>query len=487
MDPLSVLRTFITNNELDQVVESGSSINFGGRFSFENAVPTAYRSGQGKGEFYDLQTLLFYVKNMERNYGDYLKAAKDKGLAQVKLLDRKDLVEYLTGKRETSDYIQLSGVPGAPTGDEAPAKRARIAGGGGASAAPGGPGDIEMIPAADAEAGHSALRTIIANERQLRDRNTMLSVPGRSFKRVLDLLDHVVKEEIARNNAEDQKREAARRKEEIKRQQREGVAPQPSGRYNRETAPDGALQQIGAQNIGLQQVGFAAGPAAATMLQPQAPPPPPPQAHHQQQQKQPTPKSSTKLSAASGRDIREKEKSKEQQKPTNPTPLIMVPPGGSSLINMLNAPEFLTAGNYKTPQAAAAAGAKLPEGKTYHTILRTIGREKKPIKYHVTDKEPTSKQDWDRVVGVFCLGKPWQFKKFPFKGASNGDLVDTFQRVSGVYLHYSDEPIDAQVKKWNVKMIKIGRHSREGDADAVRAFWTHLDGFIKAHKRGLIY
>lgn len=472
------------NNELDQVVESGSSINFGGRYSFENTAPTAYRSGQGKGDFYDLQTVLFYVKNQDRNYGDYLKAAKDKGLMQVKLLDRKDLVDYLTGKRETSDYIQLSAVPSSAAGDEAPAKRARIEGGVGAADGQ----DIEMVPAADAAAEHSALHAIIANERQLRDRNTMLSVPGRSFKRVLDLLDSVVKEEIARNTYEERQKEANRKKAEVERQKREGVAPQPSGRYQRETAPDGALQQLGAQNLGLQQVGFAAGPAAAVAQPQQAPPPPPPQAHQQQKrrehEKQLTPKSSGKPLSGTAKDL--KRKSKEPQLLRNPTPIIMVPPGGSSLINMLNAPEFLTEGNYKTPQAAAAAGAKLPEGKSYHTILRKIGRAKS-IKYHITDKEPTSQEDWKRVVGVFCLGKPWQFKKFPFTGASNGDLVDTFQRVSGVYLHYSDEPIDAQVKQWNVKMIKIGRHSREGDADAVRAFWTHLDGFIKAHKKGLIY
>jgi parafibromin len=471
------------NNELDQVVESGSSITFGGRFTFENTAPTAYRSGQGKGDFYDLQTVLFYVKNQDRNYGDYLKAAKDKGLMQVKLLDRKDLVDYLTGKRETSDYIQLSAVPSSAAADEAPAKRARIDGGAGGA----GGQDIEMVPAADAAAEHSALHAIIANERQLRDRNTMLSVPGRSFKRVLDLLDSVVKEEIARNSYEERQKEATRKKAEIERQKREVVAPRPSGRYQRETAPDGALQQIGAQNLGLQQVGFAGGPAVAFDAEPQqAPPPPPPQAHQKQREheKHSMPKSSSKRSSTgNAKDL--KGNSKEPRLLRNPTPIIMVPPGSSSIINMLNAPEFLTEGNYKTSQDAAAAGATLPQGKSYHTILRKIGRAK-PVKYHITDKEPP-KEDWNRVVGVFCLGKPWQFKKFPFAGASNGDLVDTFQKVSGVYLHYSDEPIDAQVKSWNVKMIKIGRHAREGDADAVRTFWTHLDGFIKAHKKGLIY
>lgn len=31
------------------------------------------------------------------------------------------------------------------------------------------------------------------------------------------------------------------------------------------------------------------------------------------------------------------------------------------------------------------------------------------------DKEPRDKDGWGRVVAVVCLGKAWQFKKWPFK------------------------------------------------------------------------
>ncbi len=74
-------------------------------------------------------------------------------------------------------------------------------------------------------------------------------------------------------------------------------------------------------------------------------------------------------------------------------------------------------------------------------ISRTMGRAK-PVAYEVTDQEPRHRRDWDRVVAVFCSGKAWQFKKWPFPGASSGDLLDTFQRMAGAYLHYQDEQID---------------------------------------------
>ena len=59
-------------------------------------------------------------------------------------------------------------------------------------------------------------------------------------------------------------------------------------------------------------------------------------------------------------------------------------------------------------EAAAAGQAKLPKDR----IHRSIGRNR-PIRYEITDKAPTDKANWDRVVALFCLGKAWQFKGYP--------------------------------------------------------------------------
>ena len=88
MDPLSLLRTFAMSNQLDLVVEMDEMINFGDSHSFDMKDLTAYKSDHGKGAFYDLQSVLYFLKEIKNHsFTDYFKAAKDAGLMQVKLLD----------------------------------------------------------------------------------------------------------------------------------------------------------------------------------------------------------------------------------------------------------------------------------------------------------------------------------------------------------------------------------------------------------------
>jgi hypothetical protein len=61
-------------------------------------------------------------------------------------------------------------------------------------------------------------------------------------------------------------------------------------------------------------------------------------------------------------------------------------------------------------------------------------------------------------------GAKWQFKDWPFKGAADGDLVDTFAHVKGFHLKYSDTPLQPQIKDWPVSIINIPRISRHNDA-----------------------
>jgi len=74
---------------------------------------------------------------------------------------------------------------------------------------------------------------------------------------------------------------------------------------------------------------------------------------------------------------------------------------------------FLEQGQYESMetsrQGAAAAGrGKLPKDR----IHRSVGRAR-PIRYEITDRAPSDKATWDRVVALFCLGKAWQFKAYP--------------------------------------------------------------------------
>ena len=74
---------------------------------------------------------------------------------------------------------------------------------------------------------------------------------------------------------------------------------------------------------------------------------------------------------------------------------------------------FLEPGQYQAVETSRQEAAAAGKGKaSKDRIHRTIGRQR-PIRYEITDKAPTDKATWDRVVALFCLGKAWQFKTYP--------------------------------------------------------------------------
>lgn len=91
MDPLSLLRSYVTDGHADQVVLAGERVDFGGRYSFPRATPTSYKSNQGKEGFYDLESLVAFVRHITTGskYREYLQTAKSAKLMAVSVLDRK--------------------------------------------------------------------------------------------------------------------------------------------------------------------------------------------------------------------------------------------------------------------------------------------------------------------------------------------------------------------------------------------------------------
>lgn len=74
---------------------------------------------------------------------------------------------------------------------------------------------------------------------------------------------------------------------------------------------------------------------------------------------------------------------------------------------------FLEQGQYTSVEASRHdKGAKGEAKESKTRIHRTIGRNR-PIRYEITDRAPSDKASWDRVVALFCLGKAWQFKSYP--------------------------------------------------------------------------
>lgn len=79
-------------------------------------------------------------------------------------------------------------------------------------------------------------------------------------------------------------------------------------------------------------------------------------------------------------------------------------------------------------------------------------------------------EEWRRVVAVICLGKPWQFKRWPkevFAGVDKGDLVDLFSKVLGVFLHYNDD-------RW-VGGVQRAVEGAGGRGQGLRVYTVSLD------------
>lgn len=62
MDPLTALREYTRAGRLHEVEVKGDRVQFGDALSFPKAAKTGYVSKQGKGEVYDLESLVLFAR-----------------------------------------------------------------------------------------------------------------------------------------------------------------------------------------------------------------------------------------------------------------------------------------------------------------------------------------------------------------------------------------------------------------------------------------
>lgn len=154
--------------------------------------------------------------------------------------------------------------------------------------------------------------------------------------------------------------------------------------------------------------------------------------------------------------------------------IIIVPNAMTSILQLLNAADFLERGKYVSPAEKRAAGAKKePSIK----IERT--KEDGTIQtFRIVDNpQRLNDADWARVVAVFALGAAWQFKGWKY-----AQPVDLFQRVLGVHLKFDDAETLTTVKNWNVKVLSVNKFKRHLDGTTAVMFWRLLDDFMAKRK-----
>eukprot|EP00798_Chlamydomonas_sp_ICE-L_P005013 gene5013-34798_t len=233
MDPLSLLRDFNIKNKLEAVVSNSDRVNFGDSYVFPKTSYTAFKRAGGAQDFYTLEVVLYLLKNRNLSHPEYIKQGSSDRVGTVTNLDRKKLLDILDGKADVAlDASVAAGgmLPGmaasAPsemdvdTGPES--KRARVE-------------DVKEV---------TVFEALAKQERQLRNRNTMLVANGKSFSSVLDLVEKTLTSmRQSQNPPSAQKSQGVKRPHpgtgEPHSSQKGGIIPvKQSGRFDRENATD---------------------------------------------------------------------------------------------------------------------------------------------------------------------------------------------------------------------------------------------------------
>jgi hypothetical protein len=367
----------------------------------------------------------------------------------------------ITPEAEDQAALRLLDATATAAAGERAAKRARVED---ASAAAAGPTSAAAAAAATTTDPTTAraLRLLAAQERQLRDRNTMLLVPNRVFTRVLQVAEQADARQRQRQAVEEAER-AQQQRQRLQQQQqqqqrarasggqqgqRQGGAYQQqqqdpgafikaSGRFERERdAAAGTVQAMagavggaggagGAADAGLlaaADVGLgygaeeggagAAGAAAAAAAAYQAARARAAAAAARPSARAPAPAAAPRSSSSSAGVV----------------PLIIVPAAMSAMLNMWNARAFFEEGKFVP---SAEAYKRDPAKKPVLAFRRSALRSPPNLPaYQVTDSVPAKgSPDWQRVVAVIVQGKPWQFRDWPFKGAAQGGETSWTRRA----------------------------------------------------------
>ena len=447
-DPLFLLRDYVTNDRLAEVVEDGEDIVFGGRFRVPKETKTAYKD-RSQDMFISILSAVILAKNPVR-YKYISEMNKRKQAKLIGTSEMKDLVDFLSGLTEDSvaGNIEHSSVSGSRAAFSRSAERASkrprktsenhenaraprrgdvsdtlatkyarsVTGESAGATRAGGIGATTDAPqeGSDAAGRRAAkIKSTHLHEVVMRDRNTSLRTPNQDYSFAL-------------------------------------------GIYKAAHAKSTAT------------VGTVAAGAARTNA-----------ARNESGRKAHQIASSSMWQATIDHRL----------------PIIIVPASSSALLTLLNVSAFLGNGTFVDSGSLAAKGeikpAKVVISRklgTYSIGSGTSGAQTKAAsgktghgrsaEYLVIDN-PSRLQssDWERVVAVVALGKDWQFKGWRWNSP-----VDLFSHAMGVYVKWDNESTPLAVAKWNVKILDLSKNRRHLDATAAIQFWQHLDNFVKVFK-----
>ena len=178
------------------------------------------------------------------------------------------------------------------------------------------------------------------------------------------------------------------------------------------------------------------------------------------------------------------------QKRESKTPIVIVPAGTTSLISLLNVKDFLQDFKFASPEEKK----KLGTVKESEVLIQ----RKKDM---VVNQQMQSVTVPLRVVDQPLKLTPTDWNRvvavfvqgpmWQFKGwpavLPDGSPTEIFTKIRGFHVKYDDIKLDPNVKKWDVEVLTISRNKRHMDRACVLKFWEVLDKFMVKNKPNLRY
>eukprot|EP00164_Ancoracysta_twista_P008366 GFYU01012075.1.p1 GENE.GFYU01012075.1~~GFYU01012075.1.p1 ORF type:complete len:450 (+),score=103.69 GFYU01012075.1:157-1506(+) len=440
LDPLKLLREFTLRNQPVIFDRKKDDLVFGD-LRFPRKTQTYYRSQRGTGAPYSLDAVWFILNNRTLSIKEYRTECGKTGFPIISWADKKSLIEYLTGATESCPYIVYD-----PTVT------------------------VSATPAAAPATSDVAA-------------DTTREEPAAKRQKVVEEPDDVVMDENLTKSKDmflehlHGLREKARHSKSTKGNEESDDITLPSG-------IDMAFVKANAKQTRQIQERERVIVTRATVLQ----------------AKQKTfegiltlLKDEERFVKEGGRlkpEQRDAHKSRQSSKPSSgempqskrkktktPAPIIIVPAGSTSILTLLNAPEFLQDGKFCSVRDKMDQGARKSEKVV---INRQKGKQRLPFEI-VDDVSKFTEKEWDRVVACFVHGPAWQFKGWKY---SQPSMI--FTNVKGFFIQYEDEAAHENIAKWDVTVLKISKTKRHLDATVWLSLWESLDRFIQTKKRHLV-
>lgn len=176
-------------------------------------------------------------------------------------------------------------------------------------------------------------------------------------------------------------------------------------------------------------------------------------------------------------------------------PIIIVPSGVSSPIQIFNASEFLQEGVYLHPTKTymnAVTGTTSRQSSKPDNVVVSPGPffDKDRFKgvafrkFLVVD-DPKDVPNWDHVCACIVNGVSWQFDNWFPAAPRNRDPSLLFSLMRGFLTYFEEDKVPAAVAKWKVQPLVLNRKYVKANAHIAQAFtfWEELYHFLSTNER----